>query len=323
MSDEEIKADERLINLENTRGDRIKEKNNSQKNSKIDRRKENITISIIGLGVIGGSFAKALKRAGYKKVFGIDIDEKTLEKAKDDGVIVDGFVDAREILPNTDLVIFSIYPEQIVDFLKENKKNFKKDAVLTDTTGIKGFIVEEVTNNLPENTEFIFGHPMAGREGRSYEFSSAEVFDGANYLIVDSEKNNPRNLELLENIIRDMGFKNITYTDSISHDRAISYTSQLSHVIAVSLINSEEKNPDTDRFTGDSYREITRIANINEKLWAELFLNNRENLIHSIDCFVKQVEKMREVLDISDKDKLEEMFKEAKIRRKEIFKNIS
>lgn len=282
-------------------------------------RKEKTTIAVVGLGVIGGSFAKALKNKGYKNVYGIDIDEKTLKRAKEEEVIVEGFIDAGRILPYSDLVIFSIYPEQIVDFLKENKEYFKSGAILADTTGIKEYILDEVEKNKPDGVDFIFAHPMAGREGMNYDFSSAEVFEGANFLIVDSEKNNQKSIDFIEEIVRDIGFERITHTNAKIHDKAISYTSQLSHVIAVSLINSEEKCYDTDRFTGDSYREITRIANINEKLWSQLFVNNKDNLIYSIDCFVKQVEKMREVLQSSDREELEEMFKEAKVRREKLF----
>lgn len=224
-------------------------------------------ILIVGLGVIGGSFAMALKAAGYEDVYGIDNNLSTLSKAEELGIIKKGYVDAGEIVGAADLIILAIYPMLIKRFIEKNRNLFKSGAIVTDTTGIKKLFIDDILNILPPGIDFIFGHPMAGREKRGIDYASKEVFRGANYLITVTDKNKEENIKILEDIIYDMGFKRIKRIDPIFHDKMIGFTSQLPHAIAVALINSDEEDRDTGSFIGDSYRDLTRIANINEDLW--------------------------------------------------------
>lgn len=275
-------------------------------------------IVIVGLGVIGGSFGMALKNNGYKDVYGIDKDIKTLKKAKDMGIIKEGYEDGRQILKSSDLIIISIYPKLILNFVKENKDNFKEGAIITDTTGIKEMFIDDIVKILPDGVDFIFGHPMAGREKKGIDYADDKVFNGANYIITPIERNKDGNIELIENLAYDIGFKSVKKISSKYHDEMIAFTSQLPHVIAVSLINSDEKDRDTGSLIGDSYRELTRIANINEDLWSELFLGNRENLLRTIEKFDEELIKMKKAIGENDKNILCELFRTAIFRREQL-----
>lgn len=279
-----------------------------------------MNIVIVGLGVIGGSFAKALKKAGYENVFGVDVDLETLKKAEESKIIKKGSTTGKELFNEADLIILSIYPRLIVDFLNNNKQFFKKGTIITDTTGIKETLINDVLKIIPDDIDFIFGHPMAGREKKGIDFASEQVFKEANYIITPTGRNNIKNLELVENLILEIGFKRVKKLTSQKHDEIIAFTSQLPHVMAVALINSDEEDRDTGKFIGDSYRDLTRIANMNEDLWSELFLGNRDNLLKSIENFESEVNLIKDAIFNNDKNKLIEYFKKSSIRRESLEK---
>lgn len=273
-----------------------------------------MNIVIAGLGVIGGSFAMALKSAGYNDVFGIDTDRSTLKKAKDAGIIKEGFTEGKDILADCDLVILSIYPKQVKEFLDSNKNCFKPGAVITDTAGIKCAYFDEIMKSVPDNVDFVLGHPMAGREKRGIDFASPNVFKGANYIITPTEKNKAENIDLIENIVYEIGFGCVKRISTILHDEIIGYTSQLPHVMAVALVNSDNETQDTYSFAGNSYRELTRIANINEELWCELFFGNKNNLLKAIDNFEEQMSLIKTAIIKEDYDSLKEYFIKSTMR---------
>lgn len=275
-------------------------------------------ILIVGLGVIGGSYAMALKEAGYSEVYGVDNNCETLKKAENLGIIKKGFFNPKEILSEIDLIIISLYPRLVKNFIFENRDYLKKDAVITDATGIKEHFVEDIIKILPESVDFIFGHPMAGREKKGIDFASKEVFKGANYLITIVDINREKNIQLIENLAYEIGFKRVRRITPSYHDKMIGFTSQLPHAIAVSLINSDEEGRDTGSFIGDSYRDLTRIANINEDLWSELFLGNKENLITSIDNFLLEMEKIKRALIDENQEELKKLFIKSTKRREKL-----
>ncbi|MCC0643193.1 MULTISPECIES: prephenate dehydrogenase [unclassified Clostridioides] len=279
-----------------------------------------MNIVVVGLGVIGGSFAKALKKAGYEDVFGVDIDSETLKKAEELKIIKKGCTTGKEFFKQADLIILSIYPRLIVNFLENNKEFFKKGTIITDTTGIKEVLINDVLKIIPDDVDFIFGHPMAGREKKGIDFASDEVFKKANYIITPTGRNNIKNLEFVENLILEIGFKRVKKLTAQKHDEMIAFTSQLPHVMAVALINSDEEGRDTGKFIGDSYRDLTRIANMNEDLWSELFLGNRDNLLKCIENFEIEVNLIKEAIFNNDKNKLVEYFKTSSIRREHLEK---
>jgi prephenate dehydrogenase len=275
-------------------------------------------IVVVGLGVIGGSFTMALKEAGYKDVYGIDINEESLEKAKKLGLIREGFKNGEEVIKSADFIIISLYPRLVKQFFIDNKSNFKDGAVITDATGIKKMFIEDIVNILPENIDFVFGHPMAGREKKGIDFASSQVFKGANYILTPVSRNKEENLNMVEDLIYKIGFKRVKRITPEYHDEMIGYTSQLPHSLAVALVNSDVEGRETGSFIGDSYRDLTRIANINEDLWSELFLGNKENLLKSIENFEVELDKIKDAIKDDDKETLKEIFIKSTKRREKL-----
>ena len=280
-------------------------------------RLEDIAITVVGLGVVGGSFAEGLKKAGAGKVYGIDNNLETLKKAKKSGIVDEAFENGKIPLPKTDLVIISLYPELLETFILENNEYFKENSIITDVTGIKGKVLREVKPKLRKDIDFILGHPMAGREKRGIDYADSGVFKNANYILI-KDGNKKESIGLMMEIIEKLGFKNINYLDAGEHDEIIAFTSQLTHAIAVSLINSDDNKYDTNKFIGDSYRDLTRIAKINEDLWAELFLGNKENLLFMIDKFEKRLDILKDAIKSEDIETLKQEFRESSGRREKI-----
>ena len=272
-------------------------------------------IVIVGLCVIGGGYAMALNEAGYKDIYGVDKNLDTLKKAKELGIIKEGYEDEREIISKADLIVLAIYPNLIKDFIVNNKSLFKNEAIITDVTGLKQLFLNDILNILPKSIDFIFAHPMAGREKRGIEYASNKVFKGANFLITVTEKNKDKNLDLIENLAYEMGFKNVKRISPKYHDEMIAFTSQLPHALAVALINSDIEGRNTGEFIGDSYRDLTRIANINESLWSQLFLGNKENLLIAINNFKDELDKIKDCIENDKKKELEELFIKSSVRR--------
>ena len=280
-------------------------------------RLEDITITVVGLGVVGGSFTEGLKKAGAAKVYGIDNNLETLKKAKKSGIVDEAFENGKIPLPKTDLVIISLYPELLETFILENNEYFKENSIITDVTGIKGKVLREVKPKLRKDIDFILGHPMAGREKRGIDYADSGVFKNANYILIKAD-NKEKNVNLMKEIIEKLRFKNINFLDTEEHDEIIAFTSQLTHAIAVSLINSDDNKYDTNKFIGDSYRDLTRIAKINEDLWAELFLGNKDNLLFMIEKFEKRLDVLKEAVKSEDIETLKKEFRESSRRREQI-----
>lgn len=275
-------------------------------------------IVIVGLGVIGGSYAMALKEAGYNEVYGIDKNIDTLNKAKALGIIKEGYEDGKEIVSEADLIVLAVYPDLVKSFISNNKENFKDNAIITDVTGIKQLFINEVLDILPDNIDFVFAHPMAGREKKGVDYATNTVFKDANFLITVTDKNKIESLELIEELAYKMGFKHVKRICPKYHDEMIAFTSQLPHALAVALINSDIEGRNTGEFIGDSYRDLTRIANINETLWSQLFLGNKENLLQAIYNFEEELDKIKSCLENEDKEALRELFIKSSVRREKL-----
>ena len=281
-----------------------------------------MNVTIVGLGVIGGSYALSLADNKKYNLFGIDIDESCIKNATENNIIKDGAVykteKARKIIKNTDLLILCIYPDSIISFLKMYKSDFKNDLVITDVTGIKDYFKDKALKLLPDHVDFVFSHPMAGREKKGFEYASKEVFKDANFIITPIERNSEKNIEIVQNLAIDMEFGTVKKISSSAHDKIISFTSQLPHAIAVSLVNSDDLEVNTGEFTGDSYRELTRIAKINEDLWSQLFLGNKENLLESIEKFETELDKIKKALKENNAEILKELFINSTLKREQI-----
>lgn len=267
-------------------------------------------IAIIGLGLIGGSIARRLRGFHNCKIAAYNRTAETLLLAKQDGAIDEGFSDPGEAMDNADLIILCLYPQLNVDMVRNNLSHIKKGAVLTDVSGVKSFMVEELEKILPEDVDFIGAHPMAGREVGGYKSSTDTLFNRASFLITPTKKNKPENIALIRELAEYIGCKNIVTTTPEEHDAVIAYTSQLMHVVAVALCDS----PMIERskyFSAGSLRDCTRVAIINAEMWSELFVENKDALVDRITEMQESLEKIKQATADSDREKLEEIMKHA------------
>ena len=274
-------------------------------------------VLIVGLGLMGGAYAYKLKNKGYK-VYGTDIDKKSIEYALFNGFIDDGSVKPELFIKKADFIIIALYPNLILDFIKKYSKYFNENQIITDISGVKTSFVEEA-ERLALPASYVSHHPMAGREKSGVNYSKEVDFNEANFLITTTDNSKKFAIELLKTVGKDLGFGRINVIDIKKHDQMIGFTSQLTHAIAVSLVNSDHAK-DTKNFIGDSYRDLTRIAKINEILWSELFLENKDNLLKSIESFEHELDKLKEALNNNDRDKLKELFINSTKIRKEMDK---
>lgn len=266
---------------------------------------------IVGLGLIGGSVARRLRGFCNTHITGIDKDEKTLQLAINDCVIDEGFCENIDAVKNADFIILCLYPQANIDFMKEHAKYLKKGAVITDVSGVKGYMVDALSKILPDYVDYVGGHPMAGREVGGYQSSTDTLFDRASFLITPTEKNKPESIALVRDMAEYMGCAHVVTTTPSEHDAMIAYTSQLMHVVAVALCD----NPILERsafFSAGSLRDCTRVANINEVMWSELFLENKTELSKRISEMQESLEKMKLAINDNNVEGLKEIMKYAK-----------
>ncbi len=271
-------------------------------------------ILIVGLGVIGGGYATSLTASGYD-VCCITKNESDISYAIDRKMIKNGTTEVDpELVGKADLIIFALYPTVFIEWVEKYQSLFKSGAIITDVTGVKGEIVSRVQGFLRKDVEFISSHPMAGREQSGVEFSDPNVFVGANYIITPTEKNTPEAISVARELGRVLGFGNITELSVEEHDKMIAFLSQLTHCIAVSLMTSNS-TPNLEKYTGDSFRDLTRIAKINEKMWSELFVMNKSALLIEMDRFIKEFCTLRDMIEAEDKEGMQKKMIQSTQRR--------
>ena len=269
---------------------------------------------IVGLGLLGGKYALELSKAGFH-VDGINRSEGHLQYALDHGYIASGKThDFEDLVRQADHIIFGLYPTALLEWFRTYGHLLKEGCIFTDVSGVKRGVVEPVQAALPEGAEFIASHPMEGRETSGITHSAEVNFAPANFIITPTEKNTQAGIDWCRDLAEALGFKRISVLTPAEHDHMIGYVSQLCHAIAVSLMCAND-NSSLCEYTGDSFRDLTRIARINDKMWAELFLWNKQNLISEIDQFDSALQEMRAALVADDRDKLEEMFRLSTQRR--------
>lgn len=274
-----------------------------------------MNIGIIGLGLMGASFAKRLSPQKDKTIYGIDQNEQTIQTALELNIIKEGSTDPGKLIKKCNLIILALYPTMIKPWIEENQQYLESGTILMDISGVKTNIVEPVQAILREDLELISIHPMCGRESRGIDFAQADIFDNANYIIVPTDKNTPKAIEAAKQLGKDLRVKNISILSCEEHDRMIGFLSQLTHVIAVSLMNTHD-NSHLVEYTGDSFRDLTRIATINEDLWSELFLLNKDILLDEIDQFLDATKHFRDSLEKEDIDEMKRLFIQSTNRRK-------
>ena len=274
----------------------------------------NTNILIVGLGLLGGSYARALSKKGYR-VDAITLDRESIDYALAEGMIAVGATEVDPALVSTaDLVIFALYPNIFINWIRENQHLFKSGAIITDVTGVKSPVVSEIQGMLRPDVEFIAAHPMAGREVSGVQNSDDGIFRGANYVVTPTEKNTPDAIALCQELGHVLGFANVSTLTPDEHDEIIAFVSQLTHCIAVALMTCQHMD-NLEDYTGDSFRDLTRIARMNDEMWSELFLLNRTALLKQIELFSQELIRLKLLLLSGDREGLREMMRHSTQRR--------
>ena len=276
---------------------------------------QNTNILIVGLGIIGGSYARGFTKNGFT-VHAIDSNPESIEYALKNKIIAEGSCEVdTELIGKADLVIFALYPHIFKEWIDANQQYFKPGAILTDVTGVKGCIVDDIQKMLREDCEYIAAHPMAGGEKLGVQNSNEKIFYQANYIIVPTEKNTEEAKAVCRQIGEILGFARISELSPYDHDEMIGFVSQLTHCIAMSLMTCNHMDRLED-YTGDSFRDLTRIARIDETLWSELFLLNKDALLHQVKLFTMEVSKLERMIMEGDKEGIKDMMRRSTARRK-------
>ena len=274
------------------------------------------TVLIVGLGLMGGSYARALTRLGYR-VTAIDRDPEAIAYALAEGFIRDGSASEEteeKLVREADALVFALYPGIFPEWVEKHRDQFKSGTKMTDVTGVKSCVVYRIQEMLRPDVEFIAAHPMAGRERSGVENSDAGIFRDANYIVVPTEKNTAEAIKWCGGLGKALGCGRITVLSPEEHDEMIAFVSQLTHCIAVSLMTCSD-NTHLAEYTGDSFRDLTRIARINDRMWSELFLLNREALLKQMDLFLAELKGFREMLAAGDTEGMREKMRLSTERR--------
>lgn len=275
---------------------------------------KNMNILIVGLGLLGGSYAEALTKKGFN-VSAITRSQSSIDYALEKGIIKNGSITVdKELVGSADLVVFGLYPHVLTEWIENNQHLFKSGAVLTDVTGVKSCIVYNIQKMMRSDVEFIGAHPMAGREVYGVQNATSKIFKKANYIVVPTSKNTAGAIELCRDLGKTLGFADVSELSPEMHDEMIAYLSQLTHCIAVSLMCCNDFRG-IENYTGDSFRDLTRIAKINENMWSELFLLNREPLLREMDKFRRSFNELYEKIENGDTEGMCEMMRTSTMRR--------
>ena len=274
------------------------------------------TVGIIGLGLIGGSLAKAFKKHTDHTILGYNRTLSTCERALDDEAI-DGIM-TLEDLSLCDMVIVALYPEATINFVKDNIARFKKSAVIMDCSGTKRMVCTELSPLCREKgLYFIGGHPMAGIERSGYKYSYAEMYEGATMILCRDEHTNLIALKAAELLFLEIGVGRVTVTDAQTHDSNIAFTSQLAHVVSNAFIKSPTAKRQ-DGFSAGSYKDLTRVARLNEDMWTELFFENKEPLSYEIETIINSLQEYLDALNENDTEKMRTLLREGREAKESI-----
>lgn len=277
-------------------------------------------ILIVGLGLIGGSYAHGLSSQGYE-IGGITKEQRDIDFAIKKGYIKHGRIFAdKDYIKEFDIIIFALYPHILLKWLHENQKYFKKGAFITDVTGVKVSIVYKIQDILREDLEYIGAHPMAGREVSGINYATKDIFKNANYIVTPTERNSINAIEICKKIGEILEFKRISILSPEEHDEMIGFLSQLTHCIAVSLMLCKDSK-NLLSYTGNSFRDLTRIARLNDEMWSELFLDNKDELVRQIDIFIDKISALKKTIVEEDRIAMREMMKLSTERRKYLDEN--
>ena len=270
-------------------------------------------ITVVGLGLIGGSLCKAIKKHTNHTVYGVDTNRETIEMALSQHAIDAETAD----LGLADITIVSLYPITTMDFIKENADKFKKGSIVIDTCGIKKAIVDSATPVLADNdVTFIGVHPMAGREFSGFEYSLDNLFDEASFIITPSENVSQTKINLIEDFAYAIHFKKVVIATPEEHDQIIAFTSQLAHVVSNAYIKSPTHQKQLG-FSAGSFQDLTRVAKLNEDMWTPLFMLNKEPLCFEIDYIIARLTEYRDAMMNGDNERLKQLLRDGRILKEQ------
>ncbi|MGD9909527.1 MAG: prephenate dehydrogenase [Candidatus Izemoplasmatales bacterium] len=275
-------------------------------------------IGIVGLGLMGGSIALSLNQ--NNEIIAFDINSDALSYAKTNKIIQEGTLNLELFFHNTKVVFICLYPHSIKEFLIKANPYIEPGTIIVEISGVKSALISELEQVQMPHYELVYTHPIAGREKKGVEFANPSIFLKANFVIVPVSRNTKETLAVVEMLATTMGFKNISYLSPLEHDNIIAYTSQLTHVISLALVNSESNAFDTSKFIGDSYRDLTRISMINEGLWSELFLSNKEFLLEKIEAFENYLDQYKNAMLTENREELKRLMVDSREKRLKIEK---
>ncbi|UKI21946.1 MAG: prephenate dehydrogenase [Christensenella sp.] len=221
----------------------------------------------------------------------------------------------KEYVGKFDVIVFAVYPHVFIDWIEKYQSFIKNGALVTDVTGVKGSVVYKVQELLRSDVEFVGAHPMAGREVSGVEHANPAIFKGANYIVVPTDKNTPEAIEACKALGKELGFAKISVLTPEQHDEMAGFLSHLTHCIAVSLMVCKDSTH-LASYTGDSFRDLTRIAKINDDMWSELFLLNKDELIAQMNLFEEHFDALKKCIESDDRDAIREMMRISTSRRK-------
>lgn len=270
-------------------------------------------VGVVGLGLIGGSMAKAVKKKTDHEVIGWDISQ-TIRYSALLMEAVDSFME--EGSPkDCDLVLIALYPQMTVDYIKEHAKEFKKGTVVVDCTGVKRVVCRQVQDVAKENGfDFVGAHPMAGVERSGFTYSSENMFNGATMIVTPYTGTDIGMMNALSMFFKKLGFARLQVATDEEHDQMIAYTSQLAHVVSSAYIKSE-LSPNFKGFSAGSFHDMTRVAKLNETMWTELFLDNKDFLAEEVDGLIERLQAYSCAIKAGDAEELKRLLKEGKERR--------
>ena len=275
---------------------------------------------MVGMGLMGTSMVKAMKEAAPLVVKGIDLYASPIEKASREHVIDDGAVlsdtdKVRSLLSGSRFIILALYPSGILPFIETFRDCFAPGTLIMDICGLKGAFVASAQQLLPEGVEYLGTHPMAGKEKSGYENGDSELFLGASFIITPTELNSETVIEAARRIALSIGCGKIRLISPEEHDRIIAYTSHLPHVMAASLIRCWHDSEDVASYTGGSFRDATRVAEINTGLWTQLFMANKDQLDGILTQYIEELETFRALLDNQDEEGMKRFLEESSERK--------
>lgn len=267
-------------------------------------------IAIVGLGLIGGSMAKSIKAKTAHTVYGADLDRETMTLARMCGAI-DGPL-TEETLPQCDLVLAAICPAAAIRWVEEHADKIGKQAILVDLCGVKRVVVQALAPIAQAHGfAYIGGHPMAGKERGGFTAATDDLFDGASMILTPDQRTDMQLLETLKAFFLDLGFAGLTFSDPEEHDRIIAFTSQLAHITSSAYV----KSPEAQRrrgFSAGSFRDMTRVARLDETMWTELFLDDADYLVKELDILIENLSAYSRALKSGDAEQIRALLREGR-----------